>query len=314
MIISKSFLNAKLLVSVSIIFSFFTFGCADNTTDPVIDPPETLLLKGFTQYNEGSENSLIFDFEYSDNKLKKVLSSNNNISGVSETIFTYNSNGIDNVTISVPFDKSITKLQFEYNGNNLSKITETENGILMNSTYYNYTNGKLSSVSRARYNRETVDDSVYYYDFTNGRPSFREYFNNFVNTEKGLQLFQKEKFVYQNGNMIEKYELDIEKNKWQLREKRTFNNEKIAFASIVDFVLLLDVAPYIPGNIDKNDFLTYESYYNYCNDQSYEEAQLSSKDTYIYKRESNGRIKTIEMINEEYCGGSPANNNINLRY
>jgi len=306
---SKTFFNAKLLFSIAILFSFFTIGCTDNTTDPT---PEPILLKGFTQNYDGNKDSLSFDFEYTGNKLTKATSYEDK-DDANELIFVYNSNGIDNVTVYESEDNSIIKLQFEYNGNNLSKIIATENGIVISSANYIYLNGKLTSVSTVKYEDNKVSDSICSFDFTTNRPGIIETYY-FDDDSKKLRLTLKEKFIYQNGNLLEKYELNKENNKWQLREKRTFNNEKTIFSNIVDFILLVNDEPYIPGNIDKNDFLTYESYYNYCNDETFEEAQLFSKDVYSYKRDNNSKITSIDIINEEYCGSTSYNTYVTLKY
>jgi len=306
---SKTFLNAKLLFSIAILFSFFTIGCTDNTTDPT---PEPILIKGITQKYDGNRDSFSSFFEYTGNKLTKATSYEDK-DDANEFIFVYNSNGIDNVTVYESEDNSIIKLQFEYNGNNLSKIIATENGIVISSANYIYLNGKLTSVSTVRYEDNKVSDSICSFDFTTNRPGIIETYY-FDDDSKKLRLTLKEKFIYQNGNLLEKYELNKENNKWQLREKRTFNNEKIVFASIVDFILLLNDEPYIPGNVDKNDFLNYESYYNYRNDETFEEAQLFSKDVYIYKRDNNSKITSIDIINEEYCGSTSYNTYVTLKY
>lgn len=305
----KISLNNIFLLCLTIIFSLITISCTEDSTNVL---PETTLLKGFTQINGRDSDSLILDFEYDNNKLISTKLFNNR-DGESRFIFTYNSNGIDNVIVNQLKDNSQTKLQFEYSGNSISMITGTEKGKVSYMANYSYQNGKLFSVNSLRYEDNKVVDSTYCNDFINNRPGIIEYFY-FDENFKKLKLSRKEKLVYQNGNMIEKYELNQENNKWQLREKRTFNNEIVLFASIQDFVLLFDNVPYIPGNIDKNNFLTYESYYNYCNSQTFDEAQLTSKDTYIYKKDNNGKINSIEMVNEEYCGATAYNNYVILKY
>ncbi len=234
---SKTFFNAKLLFSIAILFSFFTIGCTDNTTDPT---PEPILIKGWVQYNENKSDSMEILFEYDGDKIKNAKRIDRE--SLYDITYTYEASSLSKINILQLEDNKRVNivLNYEYSNNKLFKVTGTENGTVSYLCNYYYVNNNLDKVIALKYDGTNIVDSTVCssFDLIAQRPGMIQHYYNYNKSE--LYLSESEKFTYSNGNTTLKETISFDSEGEMYGEHLTkyfYNNEKSIMLGIKEFIL-----------------------------------------------------------------------------
>jgi len=243
-----------------------------------------------------------YNFEYNDNYIivANVVEKDFTLSAN----YTYNEGLISNVKVeSIGEGKiSITNLSYQYQNGKLIKIIGVEGGNIIYQADYKYNGNSLSEIIGIKFNGDLKTDSTFSSDFIGGRPGLFKRFR-FYDKEQ-FRLIQNLKFVYQNGNMVEQYTWNNEKNKWDIELKRTFdNNKRAAFYEIKEFFLTIQtIYPYIQNNYDKNLFIKDEYFNNYCDGVTNDEPILKELTNYTSKYNIVGLMEELTSQDVVFCG------------
>jgi len=311
---SKTFFNAKLLFSIAILFSFFTIGCTDNTTDP---PPETILLKGWVQYNENKSDSMEILFEYDGDKIKNAKRIDRE--SLYDITYTYEASSLSKINILQLEDNKRVNivLNYEYSNNKLFKVTGTENGTVSYLCNYYYVNNNLDKVIALKYDGTNIVDSTVCssFDLIAQRPGMIQHYYNYNKSE--LYLSESEKFTYSNGNTTLKETISFDSEGEMYGEHLTkyfYNNEKSIMLGIKEFILTSDNVPYMANNIDKNNVNKIEIYSKNCNSEISENFVIISELNALYTKNSANLVEKINFNSVEYCSNNPYSYEVKIKY
>ena len=292
----------KIILSFALFFALlFINSCKeDDTVSPDSNSPK---MKSWTEVSTRGSNTdtNTLSFEYKDNNISKVSIKEAEVSG--EVYFTYESGKIKSHTSTIFQDgKSVTNLtEFKYSNNLLKEVISYTNGQKSSKTIYNYSGNKLIEVIRSSYDGILTIDSTYCTDFVEGRPGLVESFRSY--DLNPLRLMDAEKFIYKNGNLIEKYEKWSENENFHLALKKNYDLTKKSLFNYFKEVLLLmnSKYPYIPNNIDVNLETKNDYYTNYCNSVKYEDGVLYSSNPINYTYNSKGLVEKLTSDEILYC-------------
>lgn len=293
----------KIFISLAFLFTLFVINSC--TEDPLIYLPEynALLTKVVIKNTnfEGTDTSTL-NFEYKDDLLVGANIIDKNFT--TSIKYNYNDGLITNVKLENLQDGKFnnTNLSYEYQNGKLLQIIGEEGSRRIYQADYKYNGNMLSEVISRKFDGNLVVDSTFSSDFINGRPGlFKKYIKS--NFEQ-LKLIRNQKFVYQNGNLIEQYSWNSEKNRWEIEIKRYFDNSKReAFYEIKEFWLTIQsIYPYIPNNYNNNLFTKEEFFNSSCDSINTGEQVLYELTNYTNKYNMKGLLEEINSQDVVFCG------------
>lgn len=293
----------KIILSLAFLFAVLIINsCSeDDTVSPDANTPK---IKSFTEvYTSNDEvRTNKITIEYKDNYMSKLSFVEGGENG--DVYFTYENGKIKNFKSS-RIEKGTTIINetiFTYSNNLLTEAISYQNSQVLSKTKYSYSGSNLIEVIRSNYDGILTVDSTYCNEFINGRPGFIERFRRYQ--LNSLQFTEAEKFVYQNGNLVEIFEKWSENENFHLSLKKEFDlTKKSLFSYIQDFILIANNKyPYFPNHMDANLETKRDQYNIYCDGMSYKESVIYSSNPITYSYNSNGLINKLTSGEIPYCG------------
>lgn len=300
----------KIILPFALLFCLlFINSCRYDDTVSQQDKTYKLLswIEVYKYDNDSRTNQM--NLEYTGNNITK-FSFNSNNSNVTDINISYDNDKIKSCNYTQLQNGTVVnyELIFNYENAKLVELFNKSNGNVLSKTIYKYSNNNLSEVIKTDFNSNLVTDSTYCNEFIDGRPGNISFYRR-ANVGAGvfkLKLMEVEKFIYSNGNLIEKYENWNGTTDLYLALKKEYNlKEKSLFSFFREPYLIMNSKyPYIPNNIDKNLELKNDYYTTRCNGFNYNQGVIYSSNPITYTYNSKKLIEKLTSPEIPFCGQS----------
>lgn len=293
----------KLILSFAFLFSvLFINSCKED--DTVSPDSNTSGIPRIKSIVEKVANDLrTFNFTYKDN-LPNTITFNYNNDNNSIFNYKYNSNkDIEKLTVNIKFNGQNNEsiVNFYYNNNNIDYSQSIFNGELIFKTHYIYSGNNLTEISASSYEEGKVSETTSHLEFENGRPTIIKIYS--VKNNGEMELKKQKKLVYQNGNLVEEYELNQENSQWIISKKYYYDLKKDnAYLSLVNFISpFSNVEVYNKFDFDKNLLIKEEFYEKECKGVKYDTPIITEVIDYTNTYNSNNLLEKVKSLTTANC-------------